>query len=41
MPSVGGGMVILEVSVLNQQDQVVQEGSWSLLVKSRPEDATQ
>lgn len=37
MRSLGGGMVILDVTVRNQRDVVVQEGSWSLLIKSRPE----
>jgi len=37
MPSMGGGMVVLEVSVLNQQGTVVQEGEWSLLVLGRPQ----
>jgi len=31
----GGGMVTFGVEVLNQADQVVQQGTWSLLVKSR------
>ncbi len=37
MPSMGGGMVVLEISVLNQQGKVVQEGEWSLLVLGRPQ----
>lgn len=35
LPSMGGGMVILAVEVLNQRDEVVQSGTWSLLMKSR------
>jgi len=31
----GGGMVILDVDVLNQEAQVVQTGKWSLLIKSK------
>jgi 3-hydroxybutyryl-CoA dehydratase len=37
MSSMGGGMVVLEISVLNQQGKVVQEGEWSLLVLGRPQ----
>ena len=32
----GGGMVTLQVEVLNQEDKVVQQGSWSVLVKGQP-----
>jgi len=32
----GGGIVVLGVSVLNQNDQVVQEGRWTVLMRSRP-----
>ena len=35
MPSQGGGLVTLQVTVLNQQEEVVQEGTWSLLMRSR------
>jgi len=35
LPSMGGGMVVLAVEVLNQRDEVVQNGTWSLLMKSR------
>jgi len=31
----GGGLVIIDVAVVNQEDQVVQEGEWTLLIKSR------
>ena len=34
MPSMGGGMVVFAVSVVNQREQVVQQGEWSLLVIS-------
>jgi 3-hydroxybutyryl-CoA dehydratase len=33
----GGGLVTLEVEILNQEDKIVQHGSWSVLVKSQPE----
>lgn len=36
MASMGGGMVVFDVSLLNQSDEVVQQGEWTLLVKSRP-----
>lgn len=31
----GGGFVTLKVQILNQEDKVVQRGSWTVLVKSR------
>jgi 3-hydroxybutyryl-CoA dehydratase len=36
VPRLNGGLVILEIEVFNQDDEVVQRGSWSVLVKSRP-----
>nr|MBC7245410.1 MaoC family dehydratase N-terminal domain-containing protein [Chloroflexota bacterium] len=30
-----GGIVILDVAVLNQSEEVVQEGRWTVLMKSR------
>lgn len=35
MPSMGGGLVVFELTVLNQRDETAQEGEWTLLVKSR------
>ena len=35
MPSMGGGVVVFELTVLNQRDETVQEGEWTLLVKNR------
>lgn len=35
LPSMGGGMVMLEIAVHNQRDEVVQQGTWSLLIKGR------
>jgi acyl dehydratase len=32
--SLGGGVVVFKVQVLNQEDKVVQEGKWSVLMKS-------
>jgi 3-hydroxybutyryl-CoA dehydratase len=31
----GGGLVTLKVEILNQDDKVVQRGTWGVLVKSR------
>jgi 3-hydroxybutyryl-CoA dehydratase len=36
VPRMNGGMVILDIEVLNQDDKVIQRGSWSVLVKSKP-----
>lgn len=38
MPSAGGGLVVLDVKVLNQEDKVTQKGEWTVLVRSRPAD---
>jgi acyl dehydratase len=35
MPSMGGGMVTFDIKVINQDDKVVQEGEWRLLMKGR------
>lgn len=34
MVRLGGGFVVLDVVVLNQDDETVQKGSWTLLVRS-------
>jgi len=39
MKPIGGGMVIFQISVVNQRMETVQEGTWKLLVKSRPDKA--
>jgi 3-hydroxybutyryl-CoA dehydratase len=36
MKAAGGGFVVLEGRVLNQRDEVTQQGEWNVLVKSRP-----
>jgi acyl dehydratase len=36
MARLGGGFVIFDVLVLNQEDDVVQKGAWTLLIKSAP-----
>lgn len=33
-----GGLVTLDVSILNQRDEVVQRGQWNALAKRRPKD---
>ncbi|RLC80996.1 MAG: dehydratase [Chloroflexi bacterium] len=35
MKSLGGGIVTFDVALLNQRDEVVQKGQWTVLVKSR------
>ena len=35
MSSMGGGMVVLNVTVLNQRDEAVQRGEWTLLIKGQ------
>lgn len=37
MPRLGGGLVIFKMEVLNQNDEVVQRGSWEILCKGAPE----
>jgi len=34
--NLGGGMMIFNLAVLNQNDEVVQEGKMTILIKSRP-----
>jgi acyl dehydratase len=36
MARLGGGFVIFDVVVLNQRDETVQKGSWTLLIRSAP-----
>ena len=33
----GGGTVIFKVTMLNQKDEIVQKGTWTVLIKSGPE----
>lgn len=35
LPRMGGGMVVLDVKVINQRDEVVQAGEWMLLIKGQ------
>lgn len=36
MASMGGGMVVFAMELLNQRDEVVQDGEWTLLMRGRP-----
>jgi acyl dehydratase len=41
-PRLNNGMVTLELKVLNQRNEIVQQGTWLALVRSRPaEDAAE
>jgi hypothetical protein len=35
MPRLGGGLVVFDVWVLNQEDQTVQRGEWHMLIASK------
>ena len=34
---IGGGMVVIKLEVINQQDEIVMRGLWNVLVASKPE----
>lgn len=36
MSRLGGGFVIFDVVILNQEDETVQKGSWTMLIRSAP-----
>ena len=36
MPRLGGGSVLMNVEVVNQRDETVQRGTWTMLVKAKP-----
>jgi 3-hydroxybutyryl-CoA dehydratase len=36
MPRIGGGAVILKLDVVNQKDEVVMKGFWTVLMMSKP-----
>jgi 3-hydroxybutyryl-CoA dehydratase len=36
MPRLGGGMITLNVEVLNQRGETTQKGTWNMLVKMKP-----
>jgi 3-hydroxybutyryl-CoA dehydratase len=35
VPRLGGGSVVMSVEVVNQRDETVQRGTWTMLVKSK------
>jgi len=37
MRSAGGGLVVFDVRLVNQEGTTVQQGEWSMLMRSRPE----
>jgi 3-hydroxybutyryl-CoA dehydratase len=37
MRRLGGGLVSLKTEILNQDDQIVQRGTWGVLIRSREE----
>ena len=39
MPRIGGGLVRLQVTLHNQHDQIVQSGTWSVLLHSRDQSS--
>ena len=41
MKRLGGGFVTLGVKVLNQRDETVQKGDWTVLIRSAPEPASE
>jgi 3-hydroxybutyryl-CoA dehydratase len=38
MPRLGGGVVALDVALLNQRGETTQEGTWTVLMRSRTEE---
>lgn len=36
MPRLNGGMVTFRMQILNQRDEIVHRGTWSVLMKSKP-----
>jgi 3-hydroxybutyryl-CoA dehydratase len=36
LPRLGGGSVVIDLNVVNQDDKTVMRGRWSVLIKSRP-----
>ncbi len=36
MARLGGGFVVFDVVILNQEDKTVQKGNWTLLIKGAP-----
>lgn len=38
LPRIGGGSVVIQMDVKNQDDDTVMKGSWTVLITSKPED---
>ena len=36
MRRLGGGIVVLDVAIVNQKGEAVQKGQWTVLIKSKP-----
>ncbi|NLS79081.1 MAG: dehydratase [Chloroflexi bacterium] len=36
MRALGGGLVILQITICNQRNETVQEGTWKVLMRARP-----
>jgi len=36
MRRLGGGIVVFDIAVVNQRDETVQKGQWTVLIKSKP-----
>ncbi|MCS6871370.1 MAG: MaoC/PaaZ C-terminal domain-containing protein [Anaerolineae bacterium] len=41
VPASGGGIVTLDVKVLNQRDEAVQKGEWTIMVRSKPSQTSE
>ncbi|MBC7236437.1 MAG: MaoC family dehydratase N-terminal domain-containing protein [Chloroflexi bacterium] len=39
MPSLRGGIVVFDVAVLNQRNETVQQGEWTMLIQGKPRDS--
>ena len=37
----GGGMVTMDVKIINQEDKTVQSGTWTVLIASKPAQPTE
>ena len=38
LPRLGGGQVVLKVTIRNQKGKAVQKGKWTMLIKSKPNE---
>lgn len=38
LPRIGGGSVVIELDVKNQDEETVMKGTWNALISSQPED---